>query len=1772
MRGRALVRTILFGLLFILLVAAARASSMPLASVFVTASTPVWSGFQPSDWVTGTQVTCSVQADNQDGLIAMGTYRFSTDGGASWSGELNQGLTVVLDGSGTLATLTVADLALPESMTPEQNQIQFSIRDNLGFQWWSEAYSVRLDNTAPGSTVGSTGCYSSNWPGAITGTASDSGSGVSLVEIRLRRTSDGRYYSGYTWELTPVWLTAPGTDNWSYSITPRDDAYVVESRATDGVGHQQTPHGQGSFSYDATAPQSTVETTGCFRQDTWTDVIVGSANDAQSGVASVQISLQRASDSLYYNGSSWTATVTWLSVSGTTTWSRPFTPTVETAYTVRSRATDNCSNVQSALGEAVFAYDNAPPQSAVATSGCFKATDWPGVISGSASDAASGIEYVQITLHRASDGQYYDGSSWGMTAIWLSVSGTTAWSLPFIPSVESTYTVRSRATDSCGHMQSILGEASFTYDTTLPQSSVAVGGCFNAGSWPGAISGSASDELSGVASVHLTLRRTSDGLYYNGSSWSATATWSSVSGTAAWSLPFAPPLETTYHVRSRATDNCGNIQSVLDESSFTFDNTFPQSSVATGGYFNAASWPGAISGSASDALSGVASVHLTLRRASDALYYNGSSWTAVATWLSVSGTTAWSLPFAPTVETTCSLNSRATDNCGNVQSIYGTGTFTYDSTAPGGPFNLSVTPSGWTKINSFTLTWSNPPNVSGIVRAYYKWDDPPTSNDDQAPGSPVAGEGIQSISGLTVPTEGTHRLYLWLEDEAGNVNFQNHGVTEPEAFEWDTTPPVTSIEDISGSQGCAGWYTSAVQITFSAEDAASGISATFWRQDEGSWQQASGSSFMVSGEGSHTVEYYSVDLVGNSETPQVLSPQIRIDTIPPTTNLSNYTGTLGRNGWYISPVAVALSALDATSGVSVTYHQVNGGAFEAGEMFDVITDGVHTVRYYSVDTACNEEAVQTAATPVRIDTTPPSTSAQIDGPSEGGWFVASPVTVTLLASDLVNGAQTSGVDYVRYRIDSGSWQQPSGAVVTFTVSLPLGQRERVRTVQYYATDLAGNEEPLRMLPVAIDLQAPDPIRVVPIVSPPNWTRTNCFTLTWNANDNPNDLSGIGGAYYSFGEPSSPTDGTLVLEDNITSIPCVQVPEELGDGAHNVYVWLRDGAGNSDHQTRRLVTLRLDRTPPELEPAVTGNRCDTSEWYNSCVTVTFAATDMHSGMATGIISYQVNGGNWVEGSSYLECNDGVYRINCRAMDAAGNVSQVVTVPRIRLDRTAPAAPVDIQVDPADWSRENTFTISWLNPGDLSGLAGVFYKQGAPPVSPIDGVYVDGVRSSLPIIADTEGEMPVYVWLKDKACNSDHQNRATTMLQYDGTPTTTTITVSGVLGEDGWYTSAVQITLDGEDLASGWESSHYRIGTGPWQSGASFRIDVGCVVTFSYYSVDRVGNIEDVQTGSVRIDREPPTSHAYADSYSQTTSFVVYWDGSDDCSEIATFDVQYKVGAIGVWQDWVLGVDPSQTSKLFTGGVPGRTYYFRCRATDRAGNVEPYPDVADAYVSVEVLQNGDFEHMLGSEWEQRWIPGEPGQAGQCPPLRSIVPASGGGNTHAAVLGCPDEDGLEEGEVPFGTSRICQTLNMPRHEDWPAPVLTFRYHIITYDVLWSQRYGRFYDSFNVGVGPPGIEPTYVFTDGNKTQDYGTRRDLDWLEGAVDLRPYAGQAVRICLANVTRVDTLFNTWTFVDDVRLVNLEYNLYLPVVKRNASVSGLSVDVRPPTVHPAWRGGR
>ena len=91
------------------------------------------------------------------------------------------------------------------------------------------------------------------------------------------------------------------------------------------------------------------------------------------------------------------------------------------------------------------------------------------------------------------------------------------------------------------------------------------------------------------------------------------------------------------------------------------------------------------------------------------------------------------------------------------------------------PINVLASPSSWTEVNFFNITWTNPADISGIVGVYYKFDSQPTSDTD---GTYVAGPGINNLTGITVPGgDGTHSMYIWLVDGLGNIDRNHCGMT-----------------------------------------------------------------------------------------------------------------------------------------------------------------------------------------------------------------------------------------------------------------------------------------------------------------------------------------------------------------------------------------------------------------------------------------------------------------------------------------------------------------------------------------------------------------------------------------------------------------------------------------------------------------------------------------------------------------------------------------------------------------------------------------------------------------------------------------------------------------------------------------------------------------------------------------------------------------------------------------------------------------------------------
>lgn len=174
-------------------------------------------------------------------------------------------------------------------------------------------------------------------------------------------------------------------------------------------------------------------------------------------------------------------------------------------------------------------------------------------------------------------------------------------------------------------------------------------------------------------------------------------------------------------------------------------------------------------------------------------------------------------------------------------------------------------------------------------------------------------------------------------------------------------------------------------------------------------------------------------------------------------------------------------------------------------------------------------------------------------------------------------------------------------------------------------------------------------------------------------------------------------------------------------------------------------------------------------------------------------------------------------------------------------------------------------------------------------------------------------------------------------------TTAHALSGAAGENGWYVSAVQVTLAASDNSggSGVKLTQYRMDGGTTQTyGGPFTVSGDGSHTVYYQSQDNAGNWEAEKAVTFNIDTLAPAAPTTAaagctavhNTWQHTCADPIFTcSGASDATS----------GLAGYQLYW--GSDPNGTSDYWTGsptfdpGAPGEgTYYFRARAKDNAGN--------------------------------------------------------------------------------------------------------------------------------------------------------------------------------------------------------------------------------------------
>jgi len=176
-----------------------------------------WRDFSPTDWVADPTPDCTIEVkDNTAGLdVSTACYKYSTDGGSSWSGWRSASCT---GSDGTTSYRTITASAVPfnqDSWT--QNMIKFKIDDAATNTGESDEYTVLVDASDPSTPVVSSSThpdedewYTGNDPSFTWTTPSDT-SGISCYSYTFDQSAT----------TTPDTTCEPAGNSGSYAFHVR---------------------------------------------------------------------------------------------------------------------------------------------------------------------------------------------------------------------------------------------------------------------------------------------------------------------------------------------------------------------------------------------------------------------------------------------------------------------------------------------------------------------------------------------------------------------------------------------------------------------------------------------------------------------------------------------------------------------------------------------------------------------------------------------------------------------------------------------------------------------------------------------------------------------------------------------------------------------------------------------------------------------------------------------------------------------------------------------------------------------------------------------------------------------------------------------------------------------------------------------------------------------------------------------------------------------------------------------------------------------------------------------------------------------------------------------------------------------------------------------------------------------------------------------------------------------------------------------------------------
>ena len=240
------------------------------------------------------------------------------------------------------------------------------------------------------------------------------------------------------------------------------------------------------------------------------------------------------------------------------------------------------------------------------------------------------------------------------------------------------------------------------------------------------------------------------------------------------------------------------------------------------------------------------------------------------------------------------------------------------------------------------------------------------------------------------------------------------------------------------------------------------MARTEYSTDDGlTWVTATAAGVSFTSEGTHVVQYRSVDVAGNVEATRAVTLTVADPGGVATATLSSVDQP-SADGWYTATVRVGLQAPAPSQ--TVQYRRDGGAWQDYTAVIAVAASGVTLLDHRLVSAGGSVVPGSEAQVQVKVDKVAP-TRAVTRSPTATGT-PRNPVTLTFSGID-----RHSGLDRVEYRLGGGDWVTAGGPLVVVAVG--------AHTITYRSVDVAGNVSAERSVAVTIKADPPTAVRSAP---------------------------------------------------------------------------------------------------------------------------------------------------------------------------------------------------------------------------------------------------------------------------------------------------------------------------------------------------------------------------------------------------------------------------------------------------------------------------------------------------------------------------------------------------------------------------------------------------------------------------------------------------------------------------------------------------------------------